>query len=79
MKSSEVKVIQDPNKKPIATEILAESIVRISRGVTEIRNGRLNESGLMTLLAASTGLPKRDIKKVLDAIQDLERDYVRKA
>lgn len=65
------------DKKEVPTEVLATSIVAISNSMKELKQGRLNNRALLTLLQASTGLPKRDIENVLSGLENLERDYVR--
>lgn len=75
-----VVVKQTPDAE-VPTEVLAESIVAISQGVKKLRAGRLNETALVLLLQhACKGVVSRNhIKCVLDALQDLERLYVRRA
>lgn len=62
----------------VSTEIIAESIVEISRGMKKLRGGRLNDTALVTLLKASTGQSARTIQDVLDGLNSLEAKYIRK-
>lgn len=76
-----VKILQD-DKKPIATEIIAANIQAIAQGMRNLRRGSLNERALVVLLYEA--IPKggkvahREIRAVLNAMDDLERLYVKK-
>lgn len=79
-----------PNAKPVqvkqvegaevATEVLASAIVEISAGMKKLRAGSLNEHALVLLIHSACGrrIPQHDISKVLDGIESLERQFVRK-
>lgn len=66
---------------PIATEIIAGAIVAIADSIRKLRNGRLNERALLVLIKSAAGdtISQRDIKIVLNSIEDLERAFLRKA
>lgn len=69
-------------EKPIPVEIMAEAIIAISMGIKKLRSTRLNDKALHLLIQHATPLyPKitiREIKAVLEGIQDLERMYLKK-
>jgi len=68
-----------PPADEVTTEILATSIVEIARGIRRLRDGRLTDDALFLLLQPLTGgLPRKHIKVVFDAIDRLERTYVKK-
>lgn len=56
-----------PNQPEVPMEIIAQHIEAISKGMQAINAGRLKQSAVIILLQNITGLPQRDIKKVLDA------------
>lgn len=78
MKTREVLVKQDTDK-PVPDEVLAESIKAISDGMKKIRAGRLNDRALVVLLKDASGVPIYEIKKVLDGMESLEANYLRKS
>lgn len=80
-----IKVIQDPTKE-VPTEVLAGAIKDISAGIRKLRNGSLNEKALLLLIqhsaptqANSARIPMTVISDVLDGIEGLEKQYIRKA
>jgi hypothetical protein len=66
------------NENPIATEILAESIVEISKAMKQIKSSRLNERALLVLLKDATALNFNEIKRVLDSLETLEDMFLKK-
>ena len=75
--TKKVFVRQQPEKE-IPTEILAESIVAISDGFRKLRSGRLNDKTLLLLVSHASGVAQREIKAVFEAIESLERLYLKK-
>lgn len=61
------------------TEVMSAAIVEISKAVRQMRAGRLNDKALVLLIAHYSGEPQRTVKVVLNAIENLEREYVRPA
>jgi len=74
-----VNIVQKPETE-VPAEVLADAIVAISQGVRKLRAGRLNDRALVLLIqhAAPSPINQRDVKSVLGAIDDLERQYIRK-
>lgn len=79
-----IKIRQDPDDE-VTTEILASSIREISEGIKKLRQGPINEKGLLILIhhacKSSYGSPKptqAEIRKVLDGVENLEKTYLRK-
>jgi hypothetical protein len=70
---SVVKLSAPPETK----EVLADAILKISVGVTSLIDSGLNRKAIVVLLRDATGLGKRDIEMVLDALKNLSRDYTR--
>lgn len=60
------------------TEVIAESILEISKGMKQIRAGRLSEKALTVLLCHSTGFGAGTVRTVLQALEDLEAQYIKK-
>ena len=62
---------------PESTEILADSIVRISIALDLLVESGLNHKAIVILIQAATKLSKRDIEAVLDAQKRLAGWYCR--
>jgi hypothetical protein len=69
-------VVSQPDP-PIEKPILAEAIVEISDGVTELLKSGVNHRAVVVLLRDQTGIAKRDIEHVLRALKSLKQDYCR--
>ena len=77
-------VLKQDTEKPVPVEVLAESIKAISQGVRKLREGPLNDRALFLLIQHAA--PKLNyqapsvavIRSVLDGIDALEVEYLRK-
>lgn len=63
---------------PIAGDTLAESIVKIGYAADRLFKNGLNKRAVIILIQATTKLPQRDIRAVLEALPQLERLYCAK-
>lgn len=79
-------LVKQDEQKPVAVEVLAESIKTIAEGVRKLRTGPLNEKALVLLIqhaAPSFGNypPKKvsvsEIRAVLEGMESLERVYLK--
>lgn len=77
MKKPKITLKQNKDE-PIATEIIAQSIVDIAEGMRMVFNGRLNRRGIRVLLKDASGVSMSEIDRVLDALEGLKASYVRK-
>ena len=75
-KKTTVKVTQDA-EKPVERNVLAQSIVDISRAATALTRGGLNHRAIVALIHDGTSpkIGKGTIRIVLSAIRELERDF----
>lgn len=72
------KVVQDPEGEPIAVEIIADAIVAISDAMKRIDRTRLTRRAIVTLiLDATSGLRRTDVDTVLNAMDNLERTFLK--
>lgn len=62
---------------PITTEVIAESIKKISDGMKQIKAGRLNDKAIIYLLHKSSGVSQDKIKKILNSLESLEMEYLK--
>lgn len=60
------------------TEVIAESILEISKGMKQLHAGKLNEKALTVLLCHSTGFGAGTVRTVLQALDELEAQYIKK-
>jgi hypothetical protein len=58
-------------------EILAEHIEALSKVGEKLKKSRLNERTIILLLKDSTGLYGNQIQKVLDALPELKKRYLK--
>lgn len=79
---STVKITQNP-EQPIATEVIAESILRISSGLRKMLSGSLNQKALLLLISEATptvngkAVGQKVVLAVLQGIQSLEKTYLK--
>ncbi len=66
------------SEPPESTELLADSIVRISRALDKLYASGVNRKAIVILIQAATKLSRRDIEAVLDAQKRLAGWYCRK-
>jgi hypothetical protein len=77
-------VIKQPEapSEEIAVSIIAEAIVAIADGITNLRNGPLNDKALLLLIQHAIPTRHRpttqQISAVLEGIQDLKRQYIKR-
>lgn len=69
----------DPPAAKVPAEVIATSIVEIAKGMKALSESRLKRDAIVTLLQHSTKLPRRDIIKVLDHLEDLEKTWLKPA
>ena len=73
-KVANVIVKQEPDLE-VPAEILATAITRIAAGLDGWTKAGMRRSALVILLAYSSGIGKRDVVAVLDAINSLQATY----
>jgi hypothetical protein len=74
-----VKVVPKPGQEPGPVEIIEQAIIDISAGMKALNNTRLKHETIVTLLHASSGVAKRDIRMVLAHMSALESTYLKPA
>lgn len=60
-----------------SVEEIATNIARLSREVKALLSGRVKEKTVVILLAHSCQLPQTTIRNVLNALHNLEDDYLK--
>lgn len=65
------------SEPPESKEILADAIIRISDGLSQLQRSGLNNKAIMVLVKDATGLAMRDIKLVIDSLARLKGWYCR--
>jgi hypothetical protein len=69
-------VKQNPENE-VPLEIMAESIVALSQFGKKMSASRLRQRAVLLLLKDMTGISPEKIKKILDALPDLEQQYLK--
>lgn len=59
-------------------EGIAQNISSLARAVTALLGGPLKKRTIIVLLAASSGQSKAAVENILNAMQDLEKDWLNK-
>lgn len=72
---AQTNVIHDEVEIP--TEILAQAIVDLSAAGRALLNSRLKKRTLMLLLKDASGVSLHQIEKILDALPQLEKEYLK--
>jgi len=67
--------VKEENPEPF--EIIAQSVIDLSEAFKKIEAGPLKRRTVVLLLQDATGLPQRDINKILDAAPKLKDWYVK--
>ena len=70
-------IVKKDEENPEPTEVIAAAIIEISAAIKKMDAGRLKRRAILVLLRDQTGLPMSEIERVLNAIGDLEKDYVK--
>jgi hypothetical protein len=70
------KILQEPGKE-VPTAVLAKSIEEIATGVRKIRSAGLNDRAIEVLLRDSSGVGIAEIQKVLSALENLDKRYLK--
>lgn len=58
-------------------DLLANSIIEIADAFRKIQNSKLTERAILVLLQDYTGLPKGQIKTILDAVPRIAKYYTK--
>lgn len=61
-----------------AVESIARNISSLARAVAALLGGPLNKKALLVLLSSSSGMPQSAVGRVLDALKEMESDWLRK-
>ena len=69
--------VKKTHDKPESKEILAEAVVRISKALTALKEGGLNDEAIIVLVKDQTKLSKRAIRDVFWALRRLRGWYCR--
>lgn len=69
-----VNIVQE-EESPVQKDVLANEIIRMAGAVNKLLLSGLNEKAIVVLLRDATGLSKRNITLVLNALAQLREDY----
>jgi hypothetical protein len=81
-KSKEMKtpgvVVKQTQEEPIAPEVIAQAIIRISDNMQKTLQAGLSRAAIVTLIRARGGVGKREVETVLSNLANLRRDWCTK-
>jgi len=70
-----MKFIENKTKAQEFSEELSTAIADIAAGLKALRSGNLNERAVLMLIAYASGVPQKDVKRVLDGIEKMPSLY----
>jgi hypothetical protein len=76
MARTKVSIKQD-SEKPIAVELLAQSIADIAEGMRQVSASRLTRAALITLIHERSKVARRNIELVLNNLDQLEQIWLK--
>lgn len=76
MKKKKIEITQVPGKE-VPAQVLADSIIQIAKAAKLVTMGPLTRNCLATLIKDKTSISKENINRVLDALNDLEKDWLK--
>lgn len=74
VKSASLVVEQNP-EQPVEKKVLAQAIVDISKAFVQLSKSGLNRKAIVVLVKNSSGAPQYQVENVLNALENLKRDY----
>lgn len=78
-KKSAVKLVPADGEDPMPVEIIEQSIVEIADAMRKINDTRLIRKAIVVLIHYRSKVSMRDIEIVLNNLEDLENDWLKKA
>lgn len=71
-------VVKQDEEKPVSREVLADAIVKLADAAAALQKGSgLNRRAIVVLLHDASGVGKLEIRAVLDAMEDLKKNFCR--
>lgn len=72
-----VKIVQDV-EKPIAAEVIAQSIVDIAQGMKKLSGTRLTRKAIVALIHEHSKIARSTIEVILNNLESLETTWLKK-
>lgn len=69
---------EEQRKSRELVENIANNISALTKGVQGLLNGPLNKKALIVLIAASSGQPMNRVTEIISAMENLEKDWLKK-
>jgi len=76
--AKEINETEEQKKQRETVETIAKNIASLAKSVHALLNGQLNRKALLILLASSSGQSKSIVSDVLDALENLEKEWINK-
>lgn len=78
MISHEEAAAQKASQEPIGAELIAKAIIDISAGMKKVLAAGLKYEAIVTLVAASSGVPKSQVRLVINNLDQMKETYCSK-
>ena len=76
--SKEINETEEQKKQREIVEEIAKNISFLAKSVHALLNGQLNRRAITTLLVSTTRQPYKTVTMVLNALENLEKDWLNK-
>ena len=73
-----VKIVPENEEEPMPVEIIEQAIIDIAAGMRKLNSTRLTRKAIVTLLHASSGVPKGTIEIVLNNLELIEHTWLKR-
>lgn len=77
MKTQNVKITTPANTPPEPAEVMEKAILDMAAGMRKLNDTRLRRETIVTLLHDNSKVAKRDIRLVLNNLDDLEGIFLK--
>lgn len=68
---------EEQKRNRLAVESIASNIANLAKSVNALLGGPLRKKTLLVLLANSTGFPQSTVDRVLVALSEMEKDWLK--
>jgi predicted transcriptional regulator len=76
-KEQPIKIVQKENAEPIAVEVIAQSIKKISDTMEQINKSKLSNRAIRVLLRDASGESMKSIENILGGLSSLRKYYLK--
>jgi len=71
-------IVKQDEQEPIAAEIIAKALIEISEATKKMLRAGLKYETIVTLVAAHSGVAKKDVRLVINNLEDMKEIWCSK-